>query len=60
MYRIKGYLNINSRKQIYLSLGYSHLLDCCAIWGGAYVTSINSLFVEQEKVIRVVFNSPGF
>lgn len=43
MYRTRNYMNTESRKQIYLSLGYPHLLYCCALWGGAYVTFINSL-----------------
>lgn len=60
MYRIRGYLNIDSRKQIYLSLTHSHVLYCCAIWGGTYETFINSLLVEQKNLIRVMLNCTRF
>lgn len=55
-YRIREYLNQDNIKLIYSSLAYPHFLYCAAIWGGAYQTHIQSLFVTQKKLIRVMFN----
>lgn len=55
IYRLRDCLNQNSLRQIYLSLIYPHLLYCCAIWGGAYNTFIDSLIISQKKLLRVMF-----
>ena len=33
IFRIRDYIVKDSVRQIYLSLGYPHLIYCCAIWG---------------------------
>lgn len=48
IYRIRGLVNHDSVRQLYLSLAYPHLLYCCALWGGAFKTLIDSLFVDKK------------
>lgn len=59
-YRIRDHVNSDSLKQIYLSLAYPHLLYCCALWGGAYKTYVDRLFVEQKKLIRIMTRHQRF
>ena len=56
MYRVRKHLNKNALRQIYLSLAYPYLLYCTAIWGGAYKTFIESLFVAQKKLLRIMYH----
>ena len=56
MYRVRKHLNRKSLRQIYLSLAYPSLLYCTAIWGGAYKTFIESLFVAQKKLLRIMYH----
>ncbi len=54
IYRIRENMGIDSLKLIYFSLIYPYLLYGAAIWGGACKTYINSLFVSQKKVLRIM------
>ena len=54
VHRIRGCLNIDSIRQIYLSLIYPHLIYCCSLWGGACNTFLNKIFVAQKKLLRVM------
>ena len=47
-------------KQIYFTLAHQHLTYCSAIWGGAYKTYINNLFVAQKKLLRVIFHKSKY
>ncbi len=58
--RIRDHVNTDSLKQISLSLAYPHLLYCCALWGGAYKTYVDPLFVEQKKPIRIMTRNQRF
>ena len=33
---------------------YPHLLYCSAVWGGAYKTDLDALFIAQKKILRVM------
>ena len=59
-YKIRDYLNTDNLKQIYFSLAYPHLLYCCAVWGGACKTFIESLFVSQKKMMRAMYFQQRF
>lgn len=54
LYRIRDYIPIDCLRQIYLSIVYPHLLYCCAIWGGSNKTQLDSLFISQKKIIRIM------
>ena len=58
MYRIKKYLPIEARLQIYHSLSQSHVYFCSLVWGYASESTIETFFVKQKKGIRGV--TPGF
>ena len=60
MYRIRDYLDHDTIKQVYLSLAYPHLLYCCAQWGGTFSTYTDSLFVEQKKLLRIMFHRQSY
>ena len=44
-------------KLIYLSLIYSYLNYCNVIWGGAYDTVLQPLYILQKKAIRLITSS---
>lgn len=54
IYRIRNNVTKDSLKLIYYSTVYPVLLYCSAVWGGAFKTLIDQLFVAQKKVIRVM------
>lgn len=56
IYRIRAYLNQENIKLVYSSLVYPSLLYCSAVWGGAYQTYTQSLFITQKKLLRIMFN----
>ncbi len=58
MYKIKKYLPLQSRLQIYHSLIQSHINYCSLVWGFSAKSNIDSLFSKQKKGIRAVV--PGF
>ena len=49
IYRLRYLLNEDCLRQIYHILIYSHLAYCSAIWGGAYKTYINNIFITQKN-----------
>lgn len=54
LYRIREFMDEKSIRQIYFSLAYPHLVYCCAIWGGAFKSFIDNLFIEQKKLLRIM------
>ena len=44
-------------KLIYMSLIYSYINYCNLIWGGAYDTVLQPLYILQKKAIRLISNS---
>ena len=58
MYKIKKYLPLQARIQIYRSLVQSHVNYCSLVWGFSSKSNIETLFVKQKKGLRGVI--PGF
>ena len=58
LYRIKKYLPLQARLQIYHSLIQSHANYCSLVWGFSSKSNIESIFVKQKKALRGVI--PGF
>ena len=58
MYKIKRYLLLTARLQIYHSFVQSHLNFCSLLWGFTSKSSIDALFSKQKKGLRAVI--PGF
>ena len=54
LYKIRNLCDLTTLKLIYYSLAYPHFIYCSAIWGGANKTDIDSLFLQQKKLIRVI------
>lgn len=48
-YKIRNNLTVDCLKLLYMSIVYPHLLYCSAIWGGAFSTLIDGIFVAQKK-----------
>ena len=60
LYKIRYSMNTDCLRHKYLSLVYPHLLYCSALWGGAYKTFLDSLFVCQKKLLRTMFNKQQY
>ena len=58
MYKIKKYLPLTARLQIYHSFVQSHLNFCSLVWGFSAKSNIEALFSKQKKGLRAVV--PGF
>ena len=58
MYKIKKYLPLTARLQIYHSFVQSHLNYCSLVWGFACKSNIEALFSKQKKGLQAVI--PGF
>ena len=55
LYQIRDYLPPDIIKQVYYGLAYPHILYCVAVWGGAYKTFLDGLFIAQKRLLRVMF-----
>ena len=58
MYKIKKFLPLNARQQIYHSFVQSYVNYCSLVWGFTAKSNIDSLFTKQKKALRAVI--PGF
>ena len=58
MYKIKKYLPVTARLQIFHSFVQSHINFCCLIWGFAAKSHIEAIFTKQKKGIRAII--PGY
>ena len=58
LYKIKKYLPLEARLQIYHSLIQSHVNYCSLVWGFSSKSIIETIFVKQKKGLRGVI--PGF
>ena len=58
MYKIKKYLPLNARIQIYHSFVQSHINYCSLVWGFSSRSYIETIFSKQKKGLRAVI--PGF
>ena len=58
MYKLKRFLPLLARLQIYHSFVQSHLNFCSLVWGFAAKSNIESLFMKQKIGLRAVI--PGF
>ena len=56
-HKIRNSIPPDCLRLIYFSLAYPHLIYCAAIWGSAFSTALNSLFITQKKMLRVMSSS---
>jgi hypothetical protein len=54
LYKIKNILNQNSLYILYCSLILPYITYCVEVWGNAYKTNINQIFLLQKKAIRII------
>ena len=54
MYKIKKYLPVTARLQVYHSFVQSHLNYCSLVWGFTCKSNISALFTRQKKGLRAV------
>lgn len=54
-YKLRYCMTNECIKLLYMSTAYPHILYCSAIWGGAYKTLLDNLFITQKKLIRIMF-----
>lgn len=60
LYRIRNCLTPECIRLVYLSAAYPHFLYCSAIWGGAFKTLLDGLFLAQKKIIRIMYFKPKY
>lgn len=60
LYRIRNWVTLDCLKLIYYSTAYQYLIYCSSIWGGAYSTLVEKLFVAQKKLMRIMFHKSRF
>ena len=60
LYKVRSYLTPECIRLVYMSTVYPHLLYCSAVWGGAFKTLLDDLFIAQKKIIRVMYFKSKF
>ena len=58
MYKIKKYLPMTARLQIFHSFVQSHINFCSLVWGFSTKSNIEAIFTKQKKGMRAII--PGF
>ena len=58
MYKIKHFLPLQARLQIFHSFVQSHISYCSLVWGFSSKSNIESIFTSQKKGLRAVM--PGY
>ena len=58
MYKARKYLNKNSLKDVYHAYIYPYLTYCIEVWGCASKCHLNSLFLLQKQILRIMTFSP--
>ena len=58
MYKIKKFLPLKARLQVYHSFVQSHINFCSLVWGFSCKSNIEAIFCKQKKGMRAVI--PGF
>ena len=58
LYKIKKYLPLHARLQVYHSFVQSHINYCSLVWGFSSKDNIESIFSKQKKGLRAVI--PGY
>ena len=58
MYKARRYLNKIGLKNLYHAYIYPYLTYCIEVWGSASKCHLNSLFLFQKKIIRIMTFSP--
>ena len=59
LYKIRDNLPTKTRLDYYYAYIYPYLSYCTIIWGCAYQTHLNPLFIQQKRTIRTIVNA-GF
>ena len=54
MYKLRPFLSLNVMKNVYYSLIYSHTVYAIEVWGSAFKTELNKIFVLQKRVMRLL------
>ena len=58
LYKTKHLLGKDHLLSLYCTLVYPYLTYCNIIWGNACVSSLNSIYLLQKRLVRLISNSP--
>ena len=58
MYKARRYLNKVNLKILYYAYIYPYFTYCIEVWGSAANCHVNSLFLLEKKIIRIMAISP--
>ena len=50
------FVNTTAMIKLYYALFYPHLIDCIEIWGHGYVSHLNSIYLIQKKILKIICN----
>ena len=54
MYKLRPFLPLKVMKNVYYSLIYSHIVYAIEVWGSAFKTDLNKIFILQKRVMRLL------
>ena len=52
---VSYFVNTSAMIKLYYALFYPHLIDCIEIWGHGYVSNLNSIYLIQKKILKIIF-----
>ena len=56
---VSYFVNISAMIKLYYALFYPHLMYCIEICGHGYVSNLNSIYLIQKKILKIIFNKPN-
>ena len=57
---VSYFVNTFAMINLYYALFYLHLIYCIEILGHGYVSNLNSIYLIQKKILKIICNKPIF
>ena len=56
--KCRVYFSIDTLLTLYYSFIYPYITYCLEVWGGANERNLNSIFILQKRIIRIIKSLP--
>ena len=57
---ISYFVNSICHYQTILCIIYLHLIYCIEIWGHSFVSNLNSIYLIQKNILKIIVNKPNY
>ena len=56
---VSYFVNTSVMLKLYYALFYPHLIYCIEMSGHGHVSKLNSIYLIQKKILKIIFNKPN-